>query len=188
MGRAPQPLPQYMPPGPVEKMPNLAAPERQCAPLAKVRSADVFPYQANEVATSRTEVGHIGADVSLVPPVGACQYLIIWDFGVDWRHLKTIAKRDPLLAAQLMRFETDKSLQFQIIGYSDSTGNERNNISLRTGRARNVFHLFGPSARSRVFSVKPAPHYEYLQDNTTVINRAANRAVVVEIFVGGGTI
>ncbi|MBB4392380.1 hypothetical protein [Bradyrhizobium sp. ERR14] len=57
-------------------MPNLA-PERQCAPLAKVRSADVFPYQANEVATSRTEVGHIGADVSLVPPVGACQYLII---------------------------------------------------------------------------------------------------------------
>ncbi|MBB4392379.1 hypothetical protein [Bradyrhizobium sp. ERR14] len=87
-----------------------------------------------------------------------------------------------------MRFETDKSLKFQIIGYSDSTGNERNNIFLRTGRARNVFHLFGPSAGSRVFSVQPAPHYEYLQDNTTVINRAANRAVVVEIFVGGGTI
>jgi hypothetical protein len=79
-------------------------------------------------------------------------------------------------------------LQFQIVGYSDGTGGERNNIFLRTGRARNVFHLFGPSARSRVFSVKPASHHEYLKDNTTVMNRAANRAVVVEIFTGGGTI
>ncbi|AHY53453.1 hypothetical protein [Bradyrhizobium japonicum] len=185
MGRAPQPLPQYTPPGPVEQMPNMAT-QPQCSPLAKVHSAAVFPYVANEVTTSRTEVGHLGVDVSLVPPAGICQYLIIWDFGVDWRHLKNIAKRDPLLAAQLIRFETDKSLQFQIVGYSDSTGGERNNIFLRTGRAKNVFHLFGPSARSRVFSVKPASHYEYLKDNTTVMNRAANRAVVVEIFAGGG--
>ncbi|QOZ09690.1 hypothetical protein [Bradyrhizobium sp. CCBAU 51765] len=187
MGRAPQPLPQYTPPGPVEQMPNMAT-QPQCSPLAKVHSAAVFPYVANEVATSRTEVGHLGVDVSLVPPTGICQYLIIWDFGVDWRHLKNIAKRDALLAAQLIRFETDKSLQFQIVGYSDSAGGERNNVFLRTGRARNVFHLFGPSARSRVFSVKPASHYEYLKDNTTVMNRAANRAVVVEIFAGGGTI
>jgi len=185
MGRAPQPLPQYTPPGPVEQMPNMAT-QPQCSPLAKVHSAAVFPYLANEVAKSRTEVGHLGVDVSLVPPAGICQYLIIWDFGVDWRHLKNIAKRDPLLAAQLIRFETDKSLQFQIVGYSDSTGGERNNSFLRTGRAKNVFHLFGPSARSRVFSVKPASHYEYLKDNTTVMNRAANRAVVVEIFGGGG--
>ncbi|MCS3927836.1 hypothetical protein M2175_002867 [Bradyrhizobium elkanii] len=115
MGRAPQPLPQYTPPGPVEQMPNMAT-QPQCSPLAKVHSAAVFPYVANEVATSRTEVGHLGVDVSLVPPAGICQYLIIWDFGVDWRHLKNIAKRDPLLAAQLIRFETDKSLQFQIVG------------------------------------------------------------------------
>ena len=97
MGRAPQPLPQYTPPGPVEQMPNMAT-QPKCSPLAKVHSAAVFPYVANEVATSRTEVGHLGVDVSLVPPAGICQYLIIWDFGVDWRHLKNIAKRDPLLS------------------------------------------------------------------------------------------
>lgn len=188
MGRAPQSLPQYTPPSPMEQMPNMGAPQLQCSALAKVYSAAVFPYQANEVATSRTEVGHLGVDVSLVPPVGVCQYLIIWDFGVDWRHLKNIAQHDPLLAAQLIRFETDTSLQFQILGYSDSTGGERNNIFLRTGRARNVFRLFGPSARSRVFSVKPASSSEYLKDNTSMMNRAANRAVVVEIFAGSGTI
>ena len=78
-------------------------------------------------------------------------------------------------------------MQFQITGYSDSTGGERNNSFLRTGRARNVFHLFGPSARSRVFSVKPAAPHEYMHDNTTVNNRAANRAAVIEIFAGGVT-
>jgi hypothetical protein len=155
-----------------------------------VHSNAVFPYQPNEIATSRTEIGHLGADVAMVPPGAAmCQYLVIWDFGVDWRHLKTTAKLDPLLVLQLNRFETDKSLQFQIVGYSDCVGAERNNLFLRTGRARNVFHLLGPSARSRVFAVKGAPPHEYLKDNSTALNRAANRAVVIEIVAGGiGTI
>jgi len=186
----PQPLPQYTPPGPVEQMPNLGAPQQQCSELAKVHSNAVFPYQPNEVATSRTEAGHLAADVAMVPPGAAiCQYLFIMDFGVDWRHLKTIAKLDPLLVLQLHRFETDKSLQFQIVGYSDCVGAERNNLFLRDGRSRNVFHLLGPSARSRVFAVKAAPPHEYLYNNATVQDRAGNRAVVIEIFTGAtGTI
>jgi len=187
MGRMPQSLPQYTPPGPVEPMPNLGAPALQCSALAKIHSNAIFPYQPNEIATSRTEAGHLAPDVSMVPPGAAlCQYLIIFDFGVDWRHLKTSTKLEPLLALQLHRFETDTSLQFQIVGYSDCVGAEWNNLFLRTGRARNVFHLLGPGARSRVFAVKAAPPHEYLYDNATVAGRAGNRAVVIEI-VGGGT-
>jgi hypothetical protein len=188
MGRMPQPLPQYTPPGPVEQMPNLAS--QHCSELAKVHSNAVFPYQPNEVATSRTEAGLLPADVAMVPPGAAiCQYLFIMDFGVDWRHVKTSTKLDPLLVLQLNRFETDKSLQFQIVGYSDCAGAERNNLFLRTGRARNVFHLLGPSARSRVFGVKAAPPHEYVYDNATVQGRAGNRAVVIEIVAGAtGTI
>lgn len=183
-------IPQYTPPGPVEQMPNMATPQPQCSELAKVHSIAVFPYQPNEIATSRTEAGHLAADVALLPPGAAiCQYLFIMDFGVDWRHLKTIAKLDPLLVLQLHRFETDTSLQFQIVGYSDCVGAERNNLFLRTGRARNVFHLLGPSARSRVFAVKAAPLHEYLYENATIQDRAGNRAVVIEIVAGGtGTI
>jgi outer membrane protein OmpA-like peptidoglycan-associated protein len=190
MGRMPQPLPQYTPPGPVEPMPNMATPQPQCSPLAKINSNAVFPYQPNEVATSRTEVGHLAADVAMVPPGAAiCQFLFISDFGVDWRHLKTTAKLDPLLVLQLNRFETDTSLQFQIVGYSDCAGAERNNLFLRNGRARNVFHLLGPSARSRVFAVKAAPPHEYLYDNATIAGRAGNRGVVIEIVAGAtGTI
>jgi len=184
----PQPLSPYTPQGPVEQMPNMAS--QQCSALAKVQSNAVFSYQPNEIATSRTEAGHLAQDVAMVPPGAAiCQYLIIWDFGVDWRHLKTSAKLDPVLVLQLHRFETDTSLQFQIVGFSDCVGAERNNLFLRTGRARNVFHLLGPSARSRVFAVKASPAHEYLKDNTTVGNRAANRAVVIEIVGGAaGTI
>src|SRR4051812_4480247 len=186
MGRMPQSLPQYTPPGPVEPMPNMGVPALQCAPLAKVHSNAVLPYQPNEIATSRTEAGHLAADVAMVPPGATiCQYLFIMDFGVDWRHVKTSTTHDPLLVLQLNRFETDPSLQFQIVGYSDCAGAERNNLFLRTGRAKNVFHLLGPSARSRVFAVKGAPPHEYLKDNSTVLNRAANRAVVIEIFAGG---
>ena len=190
MGRIPQPLPQYTPPGPVEQMPNMASPQPQCSELAKVHSNAVFPYQPNEVATSRTEAGHLPADVAMLPPGAAiCQYLFMMDFGVDWRHVKTSTKLDPLLVLQLNRFEADKSLQFQIVGYSDCAGAERNNLFLRTGRARNVFQLLGPSARSRVFAVKAAPPHEYLYDNATVQGRAGNRAVVIEIFAGAtGTI
>ncbi len=185
MGR--MPLPRYTPPGPVEQMPNLGAPALQCPALAKVHSNAVFPYQPNEIATSRTEVGHAAPDVSIVPPGAAiCQYLIIYDFGVDWRHVKNSTKHDPLLVLQLNRFETDKSLQFQIVGYSDCAGAERNNVFLRTGRARNVFHLLGPGARARVFAVKAAPPHEYLYNNATVAERAGNRAVLIEIF-GGAT-
>src|SRR6266436_10350748 len=99
------------------------------------------------------------------------------------RHVKSSTRNHPLLLMQLNRFETNNSLQFQIVGYSDCAGGERNNVLLRTGRARNVFHLLGHNARSRVFAEKAAPAHEYLTDNSTVSARAENRSVVIEIFV-----
>jgi outer membrane protein OmpA-like peptidoglycan-associated protein len=101
---------------------------------------------------------------------------------VNWRHIKALTLHDALLSAQLQRFETDKTLQFMILGYSDSAGPERNNVFLRTGRARNVFHLLGPSARSRTAVVKPATPNEYFTENSTVESRAQNRSVVIHIL------
>ena len=181
----PDPMPNVLPPtGPIERMPNVRQPNKWCPELAKVHSNAVFPYQPNEIAISRTEGGHLAQDVVMIPAVGnaICQYLVIRDFGVDWRHVKSSTRNHPLLLMQLNRFETNNSLQFQIVGYSDCAGAERNNLLLRIGRARNVFHLLGHSARSRVFAVKAAPAHEYLTDNSTVSARAENRSVVIEIF------
>jgi hypothetical protein len=184
-------VPAWTPTDPVEKMPNLQPPINWCPAPPKIVSTDVFPYQANEVAISHTEAGHLTPDVVLTGAAASnslCQFLLIRDFGVNWRHIKALTLHDALLTAQLLRFETDKTLQFMILGYSDSAGPERNNVFLRTGRARNVFHLLGPSARSRTV-VTPATPNEYFTVNSTVASRAQNRSVVIHILVNGsGTI
>ena len=157
-------VPARTPTDPVEKMPNSQPPINWCPAPPKIVSPDVFPYQANEVAISHTEAGHLTPDVVLTGAAASnslCQFLLIRDFGVDWRHIKTLTLHDALLTAQLLRFETDNTLQFMILGYSDSAGPERNNVFLRTGRARNVFHLLGPSARSRAVWTPATPNEYY---------------------------
>lgn len=188
------PLPQPVLPGPppVPMPTNPLPPKKWCPTLGQMHSKLCFPYQADEVAVSRTAAGHVTPDVVVVPSgvpapnvVIACRYLIIRDFGVDWRHVKLAARSETLFKNMLSQFETDNSLLFRIVGYNDCVGVERNNFLLRRGRARNVFNLLGPGARSRVIAATAAPANTFLTDNSTVIARANTRAVVIEFFVNG---
>ena len=182
-----QPLPRQPPPPPT----NPVVPKPICPALEKSNNNFCYPYAPNEIAISKTETGHLTPDVVLVQPtvgpgmlnvVVTCRYLIIRDFGVTWRHLKRSTLSETLLKDSLALFESDKSLTFRIIGYSDCVGPESKNLFYRKGRARNVFNLFRPSARSRVMAWGPAPAGVFLTDNSTVIARARSRAVVIEVF------
>jgi hypothetical protein len=188
------PLPQPVVPGtPPARMPaNPLVPKQWCPELGKIKSSTCFSYEPQEIVISRTAAGHLTPDVVLVQPgsvlrnvVVSCRYLIIRDFGVDWRHVKMAARNEQLLKDHLNRFETDKSLFFRIVGYSDCVDVERKNLFLRKGRAQNVFRLLGKSARSRVMAVIAAPPQTYLTENSTVATRANNRSVVIEFFVSG---
>jgi hypothetical protein len=174
---------------------NPLVPKRWCPQLRKIQSDTCFPYEPREVAISRTAAGHLTPDVVLVAPapvipnvVVSCRYLIIRDFGVNWRHVKLAARNEQLLKDWLNRFETDKSLVFRIVGYNDCIGAERHNFLLRRGRAQNVFKLLGRSARSRVMAVIATPPRTYLADNSTIAGRANNRCVVIEVFTNGSQI
>lgn len=187
-GPVPQPVIPRTPPAPMPT--NPVVPKKWCSELAKIQSNTCFPYEPQEIATSWTEAGHLTPDVVLIQTavvpqnhVLSCQYLIIRDFGIDWRHVKPAARNEQLFKNSLNRFETDKSLTFRIVGYSDCVGVERNNFLLRRGRARNIFKLFGSSARSRVIAVTVGPQGTYLTENSTVASRANNRSVVIEIFL-----
>ncbi len=169
-------------PDPIDPMPNAPPPNKWCPELGKVHSNAVFPYQPHEMETSRTEGGHLVHDVVTIGSKANFRYLVIRDFGIDWRHLKSATRS--LLLTEFSQLETDTSLQFQIVGYSDCAGSGGNNLHLRIGRARNVFALLGPGARSRVIGVKAAPPETYLTKNSTVSARAENRAVVIEIVAG----
>ena len=188
---------QPLTPPPLAPMPtNPVVPKPICPPLLKSNNSFCYAYAPTEIAVSKTEAGHLTPDVVLVQPTVAvpnvvvtCRYLIIRDFGVTWRHLKTSTINEPLFKSSLALFESDKSLLFRIVGYSDCVGPEGHNLFYRRGRARNVFNLFGSSARSRVMAHGPAPAGIYLTDNSSVVARARSRAVVIEIFVNSsGTI
>src|SRR6187401_2553396 len=85
------PNPDNMPTNPVP-------PKSWCPELATVRESGCAAYGPAEVATSITAAGHLTPDVVLVQPAVlvpnvtlACRYLVIRDFGVDWRHVKLAA-------------------------------------------------------------------------------------------------
>ncbi len=100
---------------PVEQMPNLQPPINWCPAPPKIISADVFPYEANEVAISHSEAGHLAPDVVLTGAAASsalCQFLLIRHFGVNWRHLKDLTLRDALLrgAAPAFRNRHDAAI------------------------------------------------------------------------------
>jgi hypothetical protein len=177
--------------GPPEKMPtNPLVPKQWCPELSKIQSRACFSYEPHEITISRTAAGHLTPDAVLVQPgaplrntIVSCGYLIIRDFGVDWRHAKLAARNEQLFKDWLNQFETNKSLFFRIVGYSDCVGIERNNSYLRKCRALNVRKLLGSSARARVMAVTAAPPNTFLTDNSTIAARANNRSVVIEFFV-----
>jgi len=187
-----------LPPGigpPVPMPTNPVPPKSWCPELATVQRGLCASYEPAEIAKSRTAAGHLTPDVVLVQPAAlqpnvtlACRYLVIRDFGVDWRHVKLAARNEQLLKDWLARFETDPSLFLRIVGYSDCVGAERNNLLLRRGRARNVFTLLGRRARSRVMAVSAAPAGTYLTNNSTIAARASNRSVVIQFFVNGSQV
>ncbi len=191
LGQPKGPLPQpVIPDKTPEPMPtNPLVPKPWCPELNKLQSNVCFDYEPSEISVSRTAAGHLTPDVVLVQPVApphsitTCGYLIIRDFGVDWRHVKQAARSEQLFKDMLNRFETDKTLFLRIVGYSDCVGAEKNNFLLRRGRARNIYRLLGSKARSRVMSVTAAPANTYLTSNSTVPSRAHNRAVVIEFFL-----
>jgi outer membrane protein OmpA-like peptidoglycan-associated protein len=117
-----------------------------------------YGYEQNEVTLSHKEKGHLEFDVL----DGEDGEVLIVDFGVDWRHVKQHTLNNKRLTAWLKVFEEDTGFSLEIFGYSDCTGNERNNFLLRRGRASAVYRLLGRSARNRVKFYGEAPTGTYV--------------------------
>lgn len=129
----------------------------------------------HEIETSRSNAGFLSADVT----VGAGR-ITIADFGIDSRHVKPTAQREPLLVSWLNTFETDNAYNLRIIGFSDCFGPRGINIYLRQHRAENIERMLGPRARSRVTFRGMQSLGQFLAPNDSVSNRARNRSVVIE--------
>ena len=144
------------------------------------------PYQRGEVAQSRTQQGHLPADV-----IHHSRGLLIADFAVDWRTPKAALRRDAALRSWLDTMvqvvRANPTTQIRISGYSDCVGNENNNVFLRRGRALRVRQLLqqlaGPNRsvlRPKIVFTGAAPLGDFVADNNTVQGRAQNRGVLIE--------
>lgn len=133
-------------------------------------------YDPGEKSVSHREPGHLEPDVERI----ASDKLLVADFGVDWRHIKSSTKSDSTLTAWLTAWESDDSYRLSIIGYSDCVGAEGLNTDLRQARASNVEALLGPGAKSRTTFRGMAALGNYVTDNSTATNRARNRGVIIK--------
>lgn len=141
-------------------------------------------YVPGEVAKSRTEAGHLPADVFPQP-----SQALVADFGVDWRHTKPSLAHDATLqawlASAIAEMRANSSVGLSVIGFSDCVGRENNNSFLRRGRAERVkellLRLSGPDRAflSSRLDASAAPMDEFIADNGTVAGRAQNRGVLI---------
>ena len=147
-------------------------------PPSGTENANCPGYESGERSASHAEPGHLNPDVERLAP----DKLLVADFGVDWRHVKSSTKSDSTLQSWLKTWESDDSYQLSIVGYSDCVGAEGLNTDLRQARASNVEALLGAGARSRVNFRGMAGLGEYVTANNSPANRARNRGVVIEFY------
>ncbi|MEY9880947.1 hypothetical protein [Bradyrhizobium sp. USDA 329] len=141
-------------------------------------------YAPGEVAKSRTEAGHLPADVFPQP-----SQALVADFGVDWRHTKPSLAHDATLqawlASAIAEMRANPAVGLSVVGFSDCVGRENNNSFLRRGRAERVkellLRLAGPDRAflSSRLDAWAAPRDEFIADNGTVAGRAQNRGVLI---------
>ena len=108
---------------------------------------------AGEVAASHSEAGVLAKEVE-----NTNRGILVADFGIDWRSIKERAKAEFNPFAHML--ETDPDItEIWICGYTDciGPGDAQYHKWLRTERARRVFNLLGPIARSKAKFVGPAP-------------------------------
>jgi peptidoglycan hydrolase-like protein with peptidoglycan-binding domain len=131
--------------------------------------------EPGEVAASHSEAGVLAKEVE-----NTNRGILVADFGIDWRSVKARAKAE--LGPVVLMLETDPDVnEIWICGYTDciGPGDAAYHKWLRTERARRVFNLLGPIARSKVKSVGPAPTDSYFAPNTDRVGRARNRSVLI---------
>lgn len=150
-------------------------------------SASCTSYERGEAQKSTTALGHLAADVALHP-----RGLLIADFGVNWRTPREALKRDTVLKDWLKTIadviRANPSTTIRILGFSDCIGTERNNRTLRRGRATRVLALLEkmagraawPAVKAKIKLTDAAPAGDYVASNATVEGRARNRSVLIE--------
>ncbi|HWG97030.1 MAG TPA: OmpA family protein [Nitrospira sp.] len=162
---------QYFTPG------HYASPGGAQAGGGQTADSGCASYEPGEVHASKQEPGILSESVLST----GTDALVLADFGVGWRHVKSSTANHSLIRAW-QRVLTDNPLAtVEVTGFSDCVGSKTDNETLRLDRAKRVASLLGSNLRLSQLTVKAAPHGTFLTDNSSRSNRAMNRSVKVRI-------
>jgi hypothetical protein len=106
---------------------------------------------------------------------------LVRNFGVARSLVKSSAKKHPnwpLLINAVSRTNT----KWKLLGLSDCHGNDQKNMALRQARADAVRAALPPAATTQIMSASAAPSNDCITDNTTPIDRAFNRSVLIALL------
>ena len=103
-------------------------------------------YEPGEVVKSHSKKGILDVDVAFAGYFGIdkpSNTIVIADFVVERSRILRPSTKAELNTRWIGTFKKADTLE--VIGYSDCTGSELYNASLREKRAQGVSHIFGPS-------------------------------------------
>lgn len=137
-------------------------------------------YEPNEVTKSRTAAGWLPQDLTEHSP----KELLFADFGNNQSNVRGSSQTEPLWISWKNTFNTDGSYRISIAGYSDCSGNEEVNISIRQARALAIERALGSGINNKLSFRGMAGLGQMVTTNDTPENRAKNRSVVIEYKQG----
>ncbi|WP_195909016.1 hypothetical protein [Microlunatus sp. Gsoil 973] len=185
-GKAKRPVPDETEPSPPElhrllRLQRSAGNRAVAGALVPVQR-DPVAYEPGESETA-TARGVISPDVRLLAGTGsrfnaAANSVLVADFRPNSAVVRTSA-REELSGSWTRILEGQRTRQYALLGFTDATGDEGPNQSLRLNRARAVAALLPGTAGRGV--VGAAPTGEFITGNTTREERALNRAVLIRL-------
>jgi|GEM_PF-4466678 len=128
-----------------------------------------------EMTQSRT-IGGILPDNVIAAP----NRIVIQDFAVSSEALPPGVTDHPEWQRAMSILVGDPSMLSQLVGYTDCTGSQTENLSLRRKRIAVVVAAMPAAARARILLNYALDASSFLVPNTTPEGRARNRAVVLQ--------
>jgi outer membrane protein OmpA-like peptidoglycan-associated protein len=139
------------------------------------------PRPTSEAAQSRTPAGILAKKVEWIP--SSLSTLDIMDFAVGDAKLPPGTTTDSAWQQGMSIMAGDPSIEITVDGFTDCTGSDGENVSLRQARANTVLSVLQKEVRSKVVRSKPAMSLStFLDTNGTPEGRARNRSVRIAFF------
>lgn len=137
-------------------------------------------YEPDEVVKSRTVAGWLPQDLTEHNP----NELLFADFGNNQSNVRRSSQAEALWISWRNTFNTDGSYRISIVGYSDCSGNEEVNTSIRQARALAAERALGSGINNKLSFRGMAGLGQMVTTNDTPENRARNRGVIIKYKQG----